>query len=397
MQTDPPPISAESPIFTAFTLHFGVIVDDRVLGRISYPLPEILYLILVSKVCGAADWHEVVDFGNANLAYLRLRYPYKNGIPAHDTIERVLGLIKPSFFQKAFIAWVAEVFKLPTDQIMDHIAVDGKAVINSATKANRNKKKKDGGDSGAFIVNAWSSVRGVCLGQLDITDKKSETKGAIELLELIDIQGHIISADANFCTKAVTSYIDSEGGFYMIGLKGNRKTLKDHVINAFAVAKENGQITSSLTTYDKDHGRVETREISVLKASEHISEAYLTTWASIACIIMVTTEIFNTASKKTENATRYYVSNLPADTPIAKLLGYIRSHWGIENNLHYMMDVYFGEDSCTMKNKAAVVNRSAINKMALNLLKKEDSPISIKRKQKKAIMLQEFRDKVLGF
>jgi predicted transposase YbfD/YdcC len=386
--------TASNDFLSLFKLHFGSIVDTRVGGRTSYSLDEILFLCLTATLSGMETWDEIELFGETRLSWLQKYFPYANGSPSHDTLNRVMSLIKPEFFQKAFIGWVHAFFNLDDKILAEHIAIDGKSIRRSVTKKSRQTSKINGGSNGAFLVNAWSITRGICVAQYDITEKNSEPDGGLKILQQLDIQGYTISGDANFCQKKIAEHIIAEQANYVFSLKGNKTALHAEVVEAF---KEGGTIVSTHEHHDKGHGRVEQRNVEVMAAFEVLSDERYSEWKGLQTLTKVHTRRFTISTGKTEVDVRYYISSLPIDTDAAKLGKIIRDHWQIENNLHWSLDVIFGEDKSTKREINAAINLSVLKKMALSILKNtNDKKMSVKRKLKKAAMSPKYTENVLG-
>lgn len=365
------------------------------LGRTSHPLEEILFLCLTGTLSGMETWDEIEEFGNLQLPWFRKYFPFRNGIPSHDTLNRVIGLIKVEVFQHAFINWVHDFFKMPVGFTGEHIAIDGKGISNSATKKSRQISKTDGGSNGAFIVNAWSATRGVCVGQFDISEKNSEPQGGLSILQLIDIQDAIISGDANFCQKPIAAYIIEEQANYLFSLKGNKGTIHTEVKKTFDQCND---FLSMSEQHDKGHGRVEQRNVEVISASKLLNKECSSGWEGLQTFIRVRSTRYTISTEKTETDSRYYMSSLSPDTDAAIFGKFIRDHWQIENTLHWSLDVIFSEDASNKRSNNAAVNLSVMKKMALSMHKNMvDKKKTMKLKIIKCAISPEYREKTLRF
>lgn len=387
------PESPSNSFLPLFKLHFGGIVDTRIGGRTHYPLDEIIFLCLTATISGMEIWDEIELFGDTRLSWLQKYFPYTKGIPSHDTLNRVMSIINPELFQKAFISWVHSYFTLDDKVIGEHIAIDGKSIRKSVTKKARQTSKMDGGSNGAFLVNAWNVNRGICIAQYDISEKNSEPQGGLEVLQLLDIQECIITGDANFCQKKIAEHIITEQANYIFSLKGNKAALHTKVAEAF---KEGGTIVSTNEQHDKGHGRVEQRNVEVIAANEVLDDERLSQWKGLQTLVRVRTKRYTISTNKTEEDVRHYISSLPIHTDAAKLGKIIRDHWQIENNLHWSLDVVFGEDASTKREINAAINLSVLKKVALSILKNtNDKKMSVKRKLKKAAMSCKYTESIL--
>jgi len=357
---------------------FDSVEDPRMDRKKAYPLREILFLILCAVICGVGSWCGVEEFGNDRLEWLRTYYPYENGIPSHDTIGRVMSLIKPTALVKAYTQFMASLFNKPEE---DLIALDGKTLRRSFDKAS--------GQKPLHILNAWAVKSGLALGHLAVGKKTNEIMAVPELLDLIDVSHATITTDALNTQKGIAEKIVAKKADYVLPVKGNHKTLREGLEQEFMTQNEDRDNPEAYKqTVEKMHGRIETRTYRLLTTFE---ESLKHGWAGLKAIGMVTSDVID--RDKTRSETRYFIVSFSS---MDKFSTAVRGHWGIENSLHWVLDVTFGEDDCRVRKDHAPANFSLIRKLALNLLKKENSrKISLPIKQAKASRSPQYLDTIL--
>lgn len=351
--------------------YFASIEDPRLERKKLHSISEILFLILSCSLCGITDYVHMEDFGKAQLQWFRKNYPYKNGIPSHDTLGRVMRILSPPTFKECFLNWIKSLKPIKGDSI----SIDGKALRHSF----------DNGDhkSAIYMVSAWGSQSGLVLGQEKVDNKSNEITAIPKLLDILDIAGGTITIDAMGCQYEIANKIQSKGGDYILALKGNQGNLSSDV-KLFFEDKElvEKSDASVFETTDGGHGRIETRKCTVLSDVKWLTKRN-ENWHSIKSIIQV--ESTREIKSKTSKETRYYISSCLSDAKI--MLQNIRGHWEIENKLHWVLDVQFNEDQSRIRKdhspeNMAVIRHSVLN--MINLYKKNTKNISIKRIQNKA-------------
>jgi predicted transposase YbfD/YdcC len=359
---------------TSFLKHFTELKDPRINRRKIYPLDEILLLVLCAVICGAESWGDFVIFGNEKFDFLKGYLPYKNGIPSRNTIERVFKLLNPEGFKECFINWV----KSFQDSMQEVIAIDGKTLRHSFDNA------KD--KPAIHMVSAFATKAGIVLGQEKVNEKSNEITAIPELLKLLDVKGAIITIDAMGCQKKIAKAIIEKDADYVLSLKDNQGNLYDDVKDFFESEKKEGFRNNYFDYYEelnKGHGRIEHRKYWITDQIDWIDQK--DKWKSFNTIGI--TESARTIKDKTTKETRFFIASLPKD---AKLFGSsARSHWGIENSLHWILDMTFREDESRIRIGNAAENMAIIRHISLNMLKnakKKDSSkeMSIKRLRKKA-------------
>jgi predicted transposase YbfD/YdcC len=332
------------------------------------------------------------EFGKEKQEFLKCILSLPNGIPSHDTFNRVFMLIDAGLFERCFRAWTAELVQHlqvvgkeeqsvqgSTIEEREVISIDGKSVCNSACKAH--------GLGALHLVSAWSGRNQLVLGQQKVADKSNEITAIPELLSLLNIKGALITIDAMGTQKKIAQQIISSQGDYLLSLKGNQEALYEQVTNQFNSFKED----SYSQHLEKGHGRAEIRTCKVIQQLNWIDEKQH--WVNLRSIIKITSErIINETHTKQD---RYYISSLDADADYFNQA--VRSHWGIENQLHWQLDVGFGEDYNTTRNKQAAQNLAVVRKIALNILKADkSSKASLKAKRKMAGWNEKFLIKIIS-
>lgn len=377
---------------------FESIPDFRVDRHKKYSLGEILFLTLSAVVSGCSDWDEIADFGREKLAWLRRFYEYKNGTPSHDTINRVVSLLDPRTFEEHFIGWATKGLELPEGTIIN---VDGKKLRGSATKKEQQTPHAQGGKSAVHLVQAWCNELQLCLGQYQTKEKSNEITAIPALLELLDLRGCIVTIDAMGCQKAIAEQLLGQQADYVFGLKNNQLKLKEAVSSLFEQAGTINDKELKLEALpehfaeqsDQGHGRLEKRICRVLPA-KLLGEELRAEWPGLESIVEITACRLVLATNQFSTEKRYYISSLKAGA--ADFNRVVRSHWAIENNLHWSLDVQFKEDQSLKRANHAAANFGIILRFALSLLKKHPEKISIKRKRNKSVMSDRYREDVMG-
>ena len=369
--------------------HLVVLSDPRIDRKKRHDLIDILIIAICAAICGAETWTDIEDFGYDKEEWFKTFLNLKHGIPSHDTFRRVFILLNPEEFSKVFYSWVCSVNK--TLMKNDHICIDGKTLRRSFDDAKKT--------SAIHMVNAWSTGLSLSLGQLKSEGKKNEIKTIPVLLDTLNIQGCIISTDAMGCQKTIAQKIIDKGGDYCFGLKGNHPYLEERVQEIFEQSCRGGrrsfQIEKHVEENDK-HGRIERRECKVITAKEgkNIGINILEQWPELNSIIKITSMRVNKKTGVVSEEKRYYISSC-INAGAEELAKVIRSHWEVENKLHWRLDVCFREDECRSRSGHSAENFSLLRHFALNLLKSEPTKISIRRKQKRAGWGDEFLLQVL--
>lgn len=353
--------------------HLMTVSDPRVVGRTDHKLIDILILTVCAVLSGCSQWTEIREYGLNKRKWLKSFLELPNGIPSHDTMARVFALLDPDAFQKAFYQWVQAVNQLLPREI---ISIDGKSLNGALREAGRSR-------SAIGIVSAWASETGVVLAQKKTEFKKEEgEKRATEaLLDFLSVRGCIVTLDANGATTRITQKITEKGGDFVIGLKRNQKRLMAYAKIGFEKFSDK---IDEYTTQEKGHGRQEKRVYQLLPIGEleiSVNKAFGKTkakWNTLKSFGRVISE--RTIGSKTQIETRYFFTSLQGE--VREFARAARGHWGVENGLHWRMDVQFREDDCRTRVGHAAENLALVRRMTLNMLKKDigtKGSINIKR------------------
>lgn len=351
--------------------HFSLLSDPRILLKTRHKLVDIVAITICAVMAGADDWVEIADYAKAKEDWFKTFLELPGGIPSHDTFGRVMSLIEPEEFGKCLGNWIREVFPAQGQGI---IAIDGKTARRSHDRAN--------GKSAIHMVSAWAVHNHLILGQVKTEDKSNEIKAIPELLNVIDVQGCVVTIDAMGCQKEIAKQIVAQGGDYVLSLKGNQGNLHKDVELLFEKAKEDNYKDlphDTHTTVDGGHGRVETRRYTTVGDVDWFEEK--SKWPKLTTFGMVESE--RDMGDKITQETRYFISSLPND---AKWFAEAaRGHWGIENGLHWCLDVAFREDDSRVRKGHGPTNLAIINRFALSLIKQDPSrKIGVKACRKRA-------------
>ena len=347
----------------SFVDEFGALTDPRAQRNQLYRVEEILLLSFCACICGAEGWQDIEDFGTLKLPYLRQYLEYANGTPSDDTLRRFYRHLDPDEFEQLFRNWVEGLAKKADVNVM---AIDGKSLRHSF----------DGETNMLHVLSAFATEARIVLGQEKVSHKSNEITAIPKMLKWLDVKGHIMTIDAMGCQVKIANHILHKGGDYIFSLKGNQSHLAEDVTAYFA----DHELTKNLAShveYDKGHGRVETRECWVVDDVEWLQHRH-PRWASIRSIIKIHSV---RESTKTTNDVRYYISSLT--DPPENVLKSIRSHWAIENTLHWVLDMSFNEDYSRIRKGNAPYVMAIIRHVALNVLQlAKTNRQSIKRLRK---------------
>jgi predicted transposase YbfD/YdcC len=361
---------------------FSEMPDPRVVGRTDHHLLDILVLTICAVVCGADDWEAVEMWGEAKLEWLRQYIPLKNGIPSHDTIGRLFAAMDSTTFQACFTRWVSTICGSLVGQV---VAIDGKTM--------RGSHHHRLGKKAIHMVSAFASEQGITLGQLKTEEKSNEITAIPELLAMLDLKGSIVTIDSMGCQTEIAKAITEQGADYVLALKGNHGKLHEQVGEFFAIAEQYRYAAIDAKadeTCEKDHGRIESRRVIAL-SSMHLEQ--VGAWSGLKSMIMV--ESIREIGEKRTSERRFYISSLEPDS--VQIGNAIRAHWGIENKLHWCLDVTFKEDASRTRAGHAAENFNTIRKITMNLLRQETSmKRSIPKKRLYAALHDQYLAEVLG-
>jgi len=358
------------PAGTSLLDHFAALDDPRQAAKVLYPLPEILLLLLSATLAGADDCVEIELWGEEQLAFLRRLLPYRHGIPSHDTLTGVLAALDPALFKACFVSWVEGLREAEPDLI----AIDG--------KTSRRTHARGKGREPLHLVSAWAARQRLVLGQEAVSGKSNEITAIPLLLERLALKGALVTIDAIGTQVEIARTILTRGGDYLLALKANRPaTFKD--VEAFFADPPPDSIETCTTT-DGDHGRIEVRrhavchDVAWLFSDRRYPGEVV--FPGLAMIGMVENETLREG--KTSRERRYYLCSARLDA--ATFARAVRGHWGIENRLHWVLDVVFKDDLSRLRKGHAPENMAVVRHMATNLLHRAKPTTSLKNRRKRA-------------
>ncbi len=367
---------AEAIVFLSY---FKALPDSRQSGKVIYPLDEVLLLCLLAVLAGAETITDIARFGQKKLALLRRFRPFAAGTPAHDHLGDILATLDAEAFQRCFVAWVAALVGVPEGVV----AIDGKTV----------RRSKGAAKDAIHMVSAFAARQRLVLGQVKVADKANEIVAIPKLLDMLAIEGAVVTIDAMGCQRAIAQKIVDKNADYILALKGNQGSLRDDV-ELFATEQKANDFRDTTVsrhqTIDGDHGRVETRDITVIHDVGWLQERH--GWPGLASLVIVqSTRVIPGPTRdadKIEHETRFYITSLVL---IASLVGpLIRDHWAIENSLHWVLDMVFRDDECRLRTDHAPANFTTLKHMALNLIRRAKSKDSIRLRRKVAAWDDDF-------
>jgi predicted transposase YbfD/YdcC len=358
-----------------FLDYFKDLPDRRQPGKVIYPLDEMLLLCLLAVLAGAETFVDIARFGEKKLALLRRFRPFRDGTPSHDHLGDIFATLDAEQFQRCFVSWVAAL----TGTSAEVIAIDGKTL--------RRSYQKKGAKAPIHMVSAFAARQRLVLGQVKVAEKANEIVAIPKLLDMLAIEGAIVTIDAMGCQRDIAAGILAKKADYVLALKGNQGSLREDVELFAAEQKANGfqdTTVSRQQTVDGDHGRIETRTLTVIHDVAWLQERH--DWPGLQGVVMV--ESTREIADKIERETRFYITSLVF---LASQLGpVIRSHWAVENSLHWVMDMIFRDDECRIRTHHAPANFTTLKHMAHNLIRKAPGKDSLRLKRKTAAWDDDF-------
>lgn len=354
--------------------HFASLTDPRVRRRRRHLLADIIAIAICGVVCGCKSWKEVALYGRNKADWLKTFLELPNGIPSKDTFRRVFARIKPAAFQQCFRSWTQA---LAATLGVKHIAIDGKTA--------RRSHDRGAGKTALHLVSAWATVNHLTLGQVAVADKSNEITAIPQLLELLELSGAIVTIDAMGCQKEIARKIREGGGDYVLAVKENQENLLADIQACFQAEldKPEGQGHYSChSTVVCGHGRVERRHYYTIDRPKGIRDEAL--WKDLRTITMTISER-QVKGEQTTEETRYYIGSKAGSARTHAR--YIRGHWGIENSLHWVLDMVFDEDRSRIRKGHGQENLAQLRRLAVSILKNYQSKDdSIRTKQLKGLL-----------
>jgi predicted transposase YbfD/YdcC len=358
-----------------FLDYFKDMSDPRQPGKVIYPLAEVLMLCLLAVLAGAETFVDIARFGEKKIDLLRRFRPFRDGTPSHDHLGDIFATLDAEQFQRCFVAWVAALTGAPAEVI----AIDGKTL--------RRSYQKTGAKAPIHMVSAFAARQRLVLGQVKVADKSNEIVAIPKLLAMMALEGAVVTIDAMGCQRAIAGQILDQKADYVLALKGNQGSLREDVEVFAAEQKANGFTDTKVSrheTVDGDHGRIETRTYTAIHDVAWLEQRH--DWPGLQGVVMV--ESTRETAEKIERETRFYITSLAW---LAHQLGpVIRSHWAIENSLHWVMDMVFRDDECRIRTEHAPANFTTLRHIAYNLIRKAPGKDSLRLKRKVAAWDDDF-------
>lgn len=358
--------------------YFSDLPDPRDAWKCDHRLQDIVMIAICAVIADAESWEDIALFGEVKQDWLKQWLELPNGIPSHDTFERVFRKLNPEAFEARFMKWVEAVFAVTEGQV---VAIDGKTVCGS---------KGGSGKSALHLVSAWASANGISLGQRKVKAKSNEITAIPDLLELLRLKGCIVTIDAMGCQTDIAEKIVAQEADYVLAVKKNQGQLYQHLEATFAwLADERNPHArfDYAETVERGHGRIEQRQCWAVADFAAQTEGW------VGCETLVRLVCRRELKGKVEQETRYYISSLPPRASL--LLGCIRAHWSIENSFHWVLDAVFMEDRARTRNANGAENLALLRRIALNLVKKHPAKGSLKGKRHRAAWNDNFLLQVL--
>jgi predicted transposase YbfD/YdcC len=362
------------PIVTSIQQHFGGLKDPRIDRCKRHQLLDILVIALCAVICGADDWIEVAAFGTAKRAWFQAFLTLPHGIPSHDTFGRVFARLDPAQFQACFLRWIRALAEVLPAEV---VAIDGKEL--------RGSLDRPAGKAAICLVSAWASDQHLVLGQVKVDEKSNEITAIPDLLDVLSLEGTVVTIDAAGCQTAIAQKVIEKGGDYVLALKDNQPNLAADVALLFQDAHRDGPDSPKMDQaqrIEKGHGRIETRICTTIADPALLAPLRRSEeWVKLESLIEIRAQ--RQVDGETTTKVRYYLSSLDGNAKTA--LGVTRTHWSIENSMNWVLDVAFREDDSRVRIDHGPENLGILRRIALNLLKQETTlKVGVKAKRKAA-------------
>ena len=364
---------------TKLSSYFSEVEDPRVVGRCSHLLSDILLVSLLTYLTGGVDYQDMHLFVQERGAEFEDLLALPNGAPSADTFERVFKKLKSESLQNCLNSYSNAILEGLSEK---QIVLDGKKLKGVSPQSK--------GNSGLYILNAWVSENRICIGQQKVEEKSNEITAIPEILKSLDIEDAVVSIDAIGTQSKIAEQIIEQKGHYFLSVKGNQQGLFEDLRQAFKINKG----LEFVSEPECNHGRIENRRCSILPVSDYLLEENSAIWKSVSTLIKI--EASREIKGVLKQETRYYISDETLSDP-AYYLALSRGHWGIENHLHWHLDVTFKEDACRAREGNAPLNLSSVRKFALQLLTKQNDKLSLKKRQYKAALDVKYLKKIVKF
>lgn len=364
--------------------YFKNIEDPRIERNKRHLLWDILVLTVCAVICGCETWEDIEIYGNEKKRWLKKFLKLPNGIPSHDTIRRVFIRLDPQQLQECFQQWVQGI---RADRQAEIVAIDGKTVRRSHDQA--------AGRGPLHLISAWAHENRLVLGQLKTDEDSNEITAIPKLLGLLELKGCIVTVDAIGCQQQIANTIQDRGAEYVFTVKANQQTLQQEIRWFFQEIELEKDLKEGLIHYhktvDKDHGRLEVREYLISDEVDWL-KAWIKDWKGVRSIGVVNAR--RIIGEQESQETRYYLSSLPADVELfAKA---VRAHWGVENSVHWVMDMVFREDESRMRKGNSPMNYAILRRIALNLVRRDaNSKFSLKARRKACGWSNDYLERLL--
>jgi len=366
------PAKEQSPLVDALA---AVPDPRRQCKNLRHPLVDVLVVGFCGVLCGCEDFVEIETFGRKKADFFRRFLELPEGIPSHDTFRRVFQAVCPEALQRCLLQWLQGV-RQAAPAAGAVIAIDGKTLRRTFDRAE--------GLGALHLVSAWATANGLTLGQVAVDAKSNEITAIPQLIELLDLKGCVVTIDAAGCQKGIAAQIVAKGADYVLALKENQPALYEQVSDYFLEQLEQegpGRKLRYHREVEEGHGRSETRETFVAPATKEMVAPGA--WLGLATVVLVIRRCVDHATGKASDEARYFISSLPAR--VKRLAGAVRQHWGIENGLHWVLDVAFNEDRMRQRDRNGIENLALLNRLAVSVLRQDKTiKAGVKCKRKAA-------------